>query len=260
MTRDASTSGEIHYPEAFVERLHMRWGRGFLSPGGPEEVRAIVAGLDLAGRRMLDLGCGTGGPAIVLAGETGARVLGVDIERPLLERATGHAAEAGVAVDWQLVEPGPLPFPEGTFDVVFSKDALIHIPDKSALFAEIFRVLKPGGVLAASDWLAGEGADRMPAMQRYLALSHLDFALATAAETEALMRAAGLVAVTTRDRNAWYAALARRELAEMEQRRAELAGDDVEAFDHWLLRVRTNAEAAAEGSLRPTHLRGTKPK
>ena len=45
--------------------------------------------------------------------------------------------------------PGPLPFTDASFDVVFSKDALLHVPDKDALFAEIFRVLKPGGVFAA---------------------------------------------------------------------------------------------------------------
>ena len=49
--------------------------------------------------------------------------------------------------------PGPLPFADASFDIVFSKDALLHVPDKDALFAEIFRVLKPGGVFAASDWM-----------------------------------------------------------------------------------------------------------
>ena len=82
----------IHYPEAFIERLHTRWGRGFLSPGGAEEVLEIVSGLDLAARRLLDLGCGPGGPAIVLARETGAHVLGIDIEPQLLDRARRHAA------------------------------------------------------------------------------------------------------------------------------------------------------------------------
>ena len=250
----------IHYPEEFINRLHLMWGEGFLSPGGPDEVREIVSGLNLAGRRVLDIGCGTGGPAILLAREYRAHVVGTDIEPQLLERAKALAWKAGVSVDWRLVNPGPLAFPDNAFDLVFSKDALIHIPDKVALCAEILRVLKPGGIFAASDWLAGEGAER-PAMQRYLSLTHLHFALATAAETEAAMSRAGFVEVATRDRNAWYAALARREVTEMEgplkDELIALLGD--EAYKQALEVRRANAEAALEGSLRPTHLRGMKP-
>ena len=251
----------IHYPEEFINRLHLMWGEGFLSPGGPDEVREIVSELDLAGQRVLDIGCGTGGPAILLAREYRAQVVGTDIEPQLLERAKALASKAGASVDWRLVDPGPLAFPDNAFDLVFSKDALIHIPDKPALCAEILRVLKPGGIFAASDWLAGEGAERRPAMQRYLSLTHLHFALATAAETEATLRRARFVEVATRDRNAWYAALARREVTEMEGPLKEeliaLLGD--EAYTQALEVRRANAEAAAEGSLRPTHLRAMKP-
>src|SRR3546814_20609921 len=73
------------------------WGDAFLSPGGPEEVRAIVSGLDLEDGEVLDIGCGTGGPAIVLARDKGARVNAVDIEPRLLERERCFAEKAGVA-------------------------------------------------------------------------------------------------------------------------------------------------------------------
>src|SRR3546814_6694810 len=69
----------------------------------------------------------------------GARVTAVDIEPQLLERGRRFAEKAGVAdrVDFRLVEPGPLPFAAGRFDAVFSKDALIHIPDKPGLYAAV---------------------------------------------------------------------------------------------------------------------------
>jgi len=63
------------------------WGKGFLSPGGPDNVKETVAGLDLADKLVLDIGCGIGGPALVLAGELGARVIGFDLEAPLIARA-----------------------------------------------------------------------------------------------------------------------------------------------------------------------------
>ena len=64
-----------HYTDEFIARLQLVWGAGFLSPGGPQEVGEIVKRLDLGDRRVLDIGCGTGGPAIVLARDYGARVV-----------------------------------------------------------------------------------------------------------------------------------------------------------------------------------------
>jgi len=251
------------YTEDFIDRLHLVWGAGFLSPGGPDEVRAIVRGLDLEGASVLDIGCGTGGPAIVLARALGARPICIDVEAPLLDKARRLAREAGIAerIDFRLVEPGPLPFDAASFDVVFSKDALIHIPDKPALFREILRVLKPGGCFAASDWLCAEGAEHDPAFQRYLAQSHLSFAMATAAETAAAMRAAGFDQVATTDRNAWYAEVAAREVAAIEGplRAQIIAVSSPETYANWREVRCALAEATRSGGLRPTHLRGRRP-
>ena len=58
-------------------------------------------------------------------------------------------------VEFKLVEPGPLPFDNEVFDVVFSKDAIVHIENKLAFYQEALRVLKKGGVFIWSDWLCG---------------------------------------------------------------------------------------------------------
>lgn len=257
-------SDQVQYPDDFVERLQTIWGEGFLSPGGPREVREIVRGLDLAGARVLDIGCGAGGPAIVLAGQLGAaEVVAVDVEAQLLTRAAASARRAGCAerITFQLVEPGPLPFADGAFDLVFSKDALIHVADKGALYAEVLRVLRPGGGFAASDWLGDDHTAASPEWARYRELGHLEVTMATAAETEAVMIAAGLAQVDTRDRNAWYAALARQEV---EQIAGPLRDHLVEAvgprtYAQWLEVKRALADAVAVGALRPTHLRGIAP-
>lgn len=253
----------IQYSEDFIDRLHVVWGPGFLSPGGPEEVCEIVRGLDLAGKCVLDIGCGTGGPAIVLARDKGAQMVCLDVEPQLIARAERNAQEAAVgdAVDCRLVEPGPLPFEPASFDVVFSKDALIHIPDKKALYLEILRVLKPGGIFAASDWLAGEGAMENAAFRRYIDLGHLKFTMVTASETAEIMRESGFEEVETRDRNAWYAEVSAQEVAAIEGplRERIIEVSSVEAYERWSAARRALAAATAGGALRPTHLRGCRP-
>jgi len=251
------------YADEFIDRLHLVWGPGFLSPGGPEEVAEVCRGLDLKDAHVLDIGCGTGGPSIALARDMGARVLGIDIEPQLLDRARTLADEAGVAgqVEFRQVTPGPLAFDDNSFDVVFSKDALIHIPDKQALYADIMRVLKPGGALTASDWLSGENANDDEAFQHYLSLVPLDYTMATARQTANVMRNAGFEDVETRDRNAWYAELAPTEVARIEGplREKIIEVSDAQTYETWLAIRRALAAAAQSGGLRPTHLRGYNP-
>jgi len=248
------------YGEEFIDRLHLVWGPGFLSPGGAREVARIASGLDLNNALVLDIGCGTGGPAIVLVRDLGTRVICVDVEQQLLDRASALANEAGVGdqIEYRLVTPGPLPFEDDSFDAVFSKDALIHIRDKKALYAEILRVLKPGGAFAASDCLSGENAADDKAFQHYLSLVNLDFTMATAAQTAEVMRQAGFEHVRTNDRNAWYTELSRQELAQVEGplRDRIIEVSSIETYELWLAVRRALAAATNSGGLRPTHLRG----
>lgn len=253
----------VHYPDDFINRLHLIWGPGFLSPGGPHEVREIVRGLDLRDALVLDIGCGTGGPAIVLAHDLGARVVGIDVEPQLIDHARRHADQAGVGdrIDFRLVEPGSLPFAAEMFDVVFSKDALIHIADKQTLYFDILRVLKPGGVFAASDWLSGENAADDVAFQQFVESAHLGFAMATAGETTRIMRAAGFANVETTDRNRWYADLSAKEVTEIEGplREQIIEVSNLETYEQWLVVRRQLADVTRSGGLRPTHLRGRRP-
>ena len=127
-----------------------------MAPGGPELPDRLVAGLELQGKRLLDIGSGLGGPSCHLAEKHGAIVTGVDIEPQLVEISNRRALRRGLAeqVEFRLVEPGSLPFADNSFDVVFGRDSMIHIEDKPALFREVMRVLRPGGIFAASDWPA----------------------------------------------------------------------------------------------------------
>lgn len=252
------------YDEAMVAALELVWGEGFLSPGGPDEVAEILAGTSIAGQSVLDIGCGIGGVDLLLAATYGAReVTGIDIEAANIALANKRAAARGLAdrVSYRLVKPGPLPFAASSFDVVFSKDAMIHIADKETLFREVFRVLKRGGGFLASDWLRGDDNQPTAAMHRYVGLEGLSFAMASVGRYERAMRAAGFADVEIRDRNAWYLATAGEELAQirgpLHQKLTGLVGG---AETDRQIRVWEAMIAVLEsGELRPTHLHAKRP-
>ncbi|MDQ0468660.1 class I SAM-dependent methyltransferase [Labrys wisconsinensis] len=254
----------MQYSEAFTKALQFMWGDGFLSPGGPEEVEDMLRGHDLSGCRVLDIGAGLGGVDALLVSRHGAAaVLGIDVEAPLIEAARSLIAERGLSdrVAFQLVEPGPLPFPDASFDVVFSKDAMVHIPDKAALYREVLRVLKPGGAFIAADWLWAEGAATSPVVQAWVSKGPLTFAFTTPAEAAAAMRDAGFAAVLVADRRHLLQASNRREVEALEgparQRLADIVGEEMALARLASARGRQNALDA--GELIPSHLRAMRP-
>jgi ubiquinone/menaquinone biosynthesis C-methylase UbiE len=140
--------------------------------------------------------------------------VGIDVEVPVCDHARRRVERAGVAdrVDIRLVEPGPLPFDDRSFDVVFSKDSIVHIADKETMCHDVFRVLRPGGWFVASDWLIAHDGEPSSAMAAYIAAEALDFGMASPARYERALAAAGFVDIELRDRNAWYRDVARAEL------------------------------------------------
>ena len=249
------------YDDTLVTLLEAVWGEGYLSPGGPDEVRAIVAGVELAGKAVLDLGCGTGGITRFLAENyRPATIVGVDVEPGVIARA---AAQAGgvPGLSYRTVAPGPLPFAAGAFDLVFSKDAMVHIADKDALFADLYRVLRPGGMLAASDWMSGHDGPVSPAMAYYLEQEGLGFGMASPARYRAALERAGFADAAIVDRNDWYRVQARAEHAALSgplyERLAARVGKDF--LDHEIEVWRALTAVVDSGELRPGHLRARKP-
>lgn len=187
-----------------------------MSPGGPEEVARVLHDIDLTGRKVLDVGSGSGAITVSLVRDHGAaRAIGIDVEPEVCAAARRRVAAAGLSdqISIEQVEPGPFPFDDGTFDIVFSKDAVIHIPDKAFLAGESFRVLRPGGWLAVSDWLISHDGEPTPEMQRYIELEDLDFAMGSPGRYADALAAAGFGDIDLVNRNPWYAEVAKDELA-----------------------------------------------
>ncbi len=114
-----------NYDDRHIALLEALWGDGYLSPGGPEEVAKVVEGLSLNKCRMLDIGSGSGAIAVALIQDhDAAHVTGIDVEGPVCAAAERRVAAAGLSdrITIHKVDPGPLPFADATFHVVFSKD------------------------------------------------------------------------------------------------------------------------------------------
>ena len=252
------------YDDNLMALLEGLWGEGFMSPGGTAEVDRYLDGVDLSGLSVLDIGCGLGGVDLHLAREHGAaRVIAIDIDPALIERCNQLAEkyQATEQLQFRCVEPGPLAFEAASFDVVTSKDAIIHIADKHELARDIFRILKPGGWFVASDWLAGYENQPSAEMQAYIEAEELDFGLASAATYSAALQAADFVDIGIVDRHEWYQQQAR---VEREQLGGLLyAGLEsivgTEFLEHEISVWDKMIVALDQGQLRPTHLRARKP-
>lgn len=107
-----------------------------------------------AGRRVLDIACGSGGPSLRVARRSGAHLVGVDIHSEgiaVARREAARCAQEGTASFMVVDAQGPLPFEDGLFDAVMCIDAINHLPDRARVLAEWGRVLRPGGKLLFTD-------------------------------------------------------------------------------------------------------------
>ena len=253
-----------HYPIDSILFLEELWGDGFLSPGGPEEVERLLSGVDLAGRTVVDIGSGAGGIALLLADRYGAaRVIGLDVETTMVEyaRAKVERADLQDRIEIRKVEPGPMPLPDASVDAVFSKDSIVHIPDKDGLAADAYRVLKPGGWFVASDWLISHDGEPSPEMADYIAREDLDFGMASPERYRRALEGAGFVDVSLTNRNPWYRTVAREELARLKGtgRDAFLTTLDEAALDEQIGIWRAMVVVLDSGEHCPHHFRGRKP-
>ena len=248
-----------NYDTGFMPIMDLLWGKGFIAPGGEGNVDRIVAGVDLAGRRVLELGSGAGGGTLVLASKSGASVVGLELEAGLVELSRQLAEEAGFSdrLEFRCVEPGPLPIDDASFDALYTSGVICHIPDRPALFADILRILKPGGWLLGYDWFMTTSSTSIDA---WLTASGLHLTQAELDDYLEAMRATGFDEVSGSDASDWYLEQAASELEQLEgplyDRAAEVSCAEYrdEILDEW----RTMNAVLKSGELKSGYFRGRK--
>ena len=248
------------YPEGMVALLELIWGKGYMAPGGPGNVARMLNGIDTHGKRLLDIGCGIGGPAFEMARAYGAFVTGIDLEAALVERARASARELGLETQcaFRTVEPGPLPFADESFDIVVSAGAFTQTADKPAMLREAFRVLAPGGHLSCYDWLRGDDGDYSDDMRYWFELEGLTYAMVTLDTYREQFQDAGFVDVVAADATDWYRQEARREYELMSgplyTRLVDLLGRD--EADRYVEDWRAMVVVIDKGEMRQGYCRG----
>jgi len=133
-----------------------------LHSGGWALTEELAATLDLGPPvHVLDIGCGIGGPARYLAHIFGCRVTGLELVESFCRAATMLTAWTGLdeRVDFRHGNALEMPFPDADFDVAWSQNVAMNIEDKQALYAEIHRVLRPGGHLAFAEAALGRAGE-----------------------------------------------------------------------------------------------------
>jgi SAM-dependent methyltransferase len=140
---------DLGYPEELLARVPESAVESYAGVANPFSLGELQPG-----ERVLDLGSGAGTDTLVAAQMVGpeGHVTGIDMTPEMLAKARAAASEMGLSnVDFVEGEAEQLPFPDESFDVVISNGVIDLVPDKDAVFSEIFRVLEPGGRIQIAD-------------------------------------------------------------------------------------------------------------
>jgi sarcosine/dimethylglycine N-methyltransferase len=171
--------------------------------------------------RVVDFCAGLGGPSRYFAHRYGADVTGIELTPARVKGAEELTRRVGLAHRVRVIEGNVmhLPLAAGSVDVVVSQEALLHVPDKPRALAEAYRILKPGGRIAFTDWVAHRSlsdADRA-LMWQGMAVTDL-YDLPTYAQ---LMRGAGFVVNAVEDLTAEWSGILVHRLAMYRKLREE---------------------------------------
>ncbi|KAM4721574.1 uncharacterized protein WCC33_007861 isoform 2-T2 [Rhinophrynus dorsalis] len=199
------------YSRRGILRYEKIFGEGFVSTGGLETTKEFVSMLNLLpGQRVIDVGCGIGGGDFYMAKTYGVEVLGMDLSSNMVEIAMERAVkEKTPLVQFEIGDATRRIFPDASFDVVYSRDTILHINDKGALFRRFYSWLKPGGKLLITDYCCGE-RPWSPVFQEYV--KQRGYILYTPQEYGQFLENVGFVNVQALDRTEQFVQVLNTEL------------------------------------------------
>lgn len=212
------------------------------------EARHFFELLELsADDRVLEVACGFGGVARLMAKARGAEVVGIDINEHAIEAASAQAVREGVAdlAEFRVADASrTLPFDEASFDALFCNDSIDHFPQRDRVVGEWFRILRPGGRVLFTDPILVTG---VLTNEEIAIRSSVGFYLfVPPGENERLLEDAGFDVVQVEDATESVARVGERWHAARAERREELVRlegeEDYEGLQRFLAVVHQLAE------------------
>ncbi len=232
------------YTRTGILRYEKVFGDGYISTGGHETTLDLCRKLGDAlrpGVRVLDVGSGIGGAAFYLASQYDAKVTGIDLapEMDALAKERARQADGSDSVRFLLGDVLTENFPE-KFDVVWSRDALMHVHDKPTLFRRLYDLLDNDGTLVVTDYARGEGT-ASEEFEAYIAKT--GYHVVSPLRYGELLEQAGFVDVDVEDATHRFIDILKREMGRLESERqdflAVFSEEDLNyLLDRWAMKVR----------------------
>ena len=231
------------YTRAGILRYEKVFGHGYVSTGGHETTEYLCSKLGDSlrpGVRVLDVGSGIGGAMFHLARAYGAIVTGVDLAPEMIKLASERAEELDAPSTVTSILGDVLTHPfDGKFGIVWSRDALMHIPDKPRLFSHLLGLTEPGGRLVITDYAKGVG-EGSPEFRAYIAST--GYHVVDPASYGKFLEGAGYVDVVVEDATDRFVAILEREIAYLDANRADFLQSFSEKdlnylVDRWKMKV-----------------------
>lgn len=231
----------VQYKTSGILRYERVFGYGFVSTGGIDTTKEFVAKLELkAGQKVLDVGCGIGGGDFYMSENFDVDVVGVDLSINMISFALERAIGSKCSVEFEFADCTKKKYPDETFHVIYSRDTILHIQDKPALFRSFFNWLKPGGKVLISDYCKSS-ANSSKEFTEYIQQRGYD--LHDVDSYGQMLRDAGFQHVVAEDRTDQFVKVLQRELDSVEKHRKEFICDFSqedydEIVDGWKAKLR----------------------
>ena len=224
-----------HYYDLVTDFYEFGWGRSFhFAPRREGESfkesllhheHYLADRLSLKpGMRVLDVGCGVGGPMYTLARHSGATFVGINNNAYQLERAKVHTRDIQMLCSFIHGNYMQIPEDDERYDAAFAIESMPHAPNKTEAFREIFRILRPGACFTGYEWCLTEDFDPQNAehqrIKKYIETGDGLPDIALTSEVDAALREAGFELLEARDlapeshpKTPWFRALQGRDLS-----------------------------------------------